>query len=326
MKSRLNVGIRCTRVSEICVLTPCRVGAKSGVETPTTLIAVSSTACALSCTSTRVASESLTSTRSRVTGWNPIARTATVYGPPTSRPCTRYPPFERVRTDVVKPVPRFVTCTAASLTGWPCASVTLPVIAPVVTPWARATPMKSMVKRAVATRARPEPTIQRMDGPLLGRNGCKVLVPIETGRRCSRSETTSRTLGRRFTQQIHGRDTNENIRRPRGQRGRQHASGADGFGQLKHQQHDERRRETRRHAPRRPALGTRDRERRPEQRDQQTDERNRDLERELDLQLLGVRAAARQRIDIAPQLAVAHLVRSLRLGEQIHRALRHRAC
>src|SRR5882762_1842889 len=325
MKSRLNVGIRCTRVSEICVPTPCRVGAKSGVETPITLMAESSTACAVSCASTRVASERMTATRSRLNGWNPIARTATVYGPPTSRPCTRYWPFERVRTDVVNPVPRLVTCTAASLTGWPCASVTFPVIAPVVTPWARAPPMKSMVKSAAATRARPEPTIQRMDGPLLGGNGCKLLVPIETGRKCSRSQTASRTLGGGFTEQIHGRDTNENVRRPGRERRGQHASGADRLCQLKHQQHDESRGEARRDTPGRAALGTRDRERRAEQRNQQTDERNRDLERELDLQLLGVRAAPRQRIDIAPQLAIAHFVRPLRLGEQIRRSLRHGA-
>src|SRR6266852_3323825 len=325
MKSRLKVGIRCTKVSEICVETPWRVGAKSGVETPTTLIAESSTACAVSCASTRVASDSLTSIRSRLNGWNPMARMATVYGPPTSRPWIRYWPLPRVRPVVVKPLPRFVTCTAASATGWPCGSVTFPVIAPVVTPWAAASPMKSIVKAAAATRARPEPTIQRMDGPLLGRNGCKLLVPIETGRKCSRSQTASRTLGRCFTQQIHGRDTDENIRRPCREHRRQDAPGADRFRQLKHQQHDERGRETRRDAPRRAALRTRDRERRAEQRDQQTDERNRDLERELHLQLLGVRAAPRQRVDIAPQLGIAHLVGSLGLGEQIHRSFGHRA-
>src|SRR6266550_7631708 len=178
MKSRLNVGMRWTSVSEICVEIPCRVGAKSGVTAPRTSTAESWTACAVSCASTRVASERFTSTRSRLNGWNPIARTATVYGPPTSRPCTRYWPFERVRTDVVNPVPRLVTCTAASATGWPWGSVTLPVIAPVVTPWARVTPAQSMVKSAAATRARPEPTIQRMRGPLLRRNGCRLQVPI----------------------------------------------------------------------------------------------------------------------------------------------------
>src|SRR6267142_123891 len=214
MKSRLNVGMRCTSVSEICVEIPCLVGAKSGVTAPRTSTAESWTACAVSGASTRVASERLTSTRSRLNGWNPIARTATVYGPPTSKPCTRYWPFERVRTEVVNPVPRLVTCTAASATGWPWGSVTLPVIAPVVTPWARATPAQSMVKSAAATRARPEPTIQRMDGPLLRRNGCRLQVPIETGRRWSPRGTPSRMLGGCFTQQIHGRDRNEKIDRP----------------------------------------------------------------------------------------------------------------
>src|SRR5712664_88332 len=323
MKSRLKVGIRCTKVSEICVETPWRVGAKSGVETPTTLIAESSTAWAVSCASTRVASDSLTSIRSRLNGWKPMARMATVYGPPTSRPWIRYWPLPRVRPVVVKPLPRFVTCTAASATGWPCGSVTFPVIAPVVTPWAGASPVKSSAKTAAATRARPEPTIQRMDGPLLGRNGCRLLVPIETGRKWSRSQTASRTLGGCFTQQIHGCDANENVRRPRGQRRGQHPSRADGFCQLKHQQHDESRGEARGDTPGRAALGTRDRERRAEQRNQQADERNRDLERELDLQLLGIRAASGQRIDVAPQLAVAHFVRPLGLGEQIHRPLGH---
>ncbi len=46
-----------------------------------------------------------------------MARTATVYGPPTSRPWIRYWPLLRLRTVVVKPLPRFVTCTAASATG-----------------------------------------------------------------------------------------------------------------------------------------------------------------------------------------------------------------
>src|SRR6267142_1293137 len=325
MKSRLNVGMRCTSVSEICVEIPCLVGAKSGVTAPRTSTAESWTACAVSGASTRVASERLTSTRSRLNGWNPIARTATVYGPPTSKPCTRYWPFERVRTEVVNPVPRLVTCTAASATGWPWGSVTLPVIAPVVTPWARATPAQSMVKSAAATRARPEPTIQRMDGPLLRRNGCRVQVTIETGRKWSARGTPSRMLGGCFTKQIHSRDRNEKIGSPCRQHRRQDASRTDCFRELKHQQHDESRGEARRDTPGRAALGTRDRERRAEQCNQETDERNRDLERQLDLQLLGVRAAPRQRIDIAPQLAIAHFVRPFRLGEQIHRSLRHGA-
>src|SRR5258705_1169574 len=339
MKSRLNVGMRLTSVSEICVEIPCRVGAKSGVTAPRTSTAESWTACAVSCASTRVASERLTSMRSRLNGWTPIARTVMVYGPPTSKPCTRYWPFERVRPEVVTPVPRLVTCTAASATGWPWGSVTLPVIAPVVTPWARTTPAQSMVKSAAATRARPEPTIQRMDGPLLRRNGCRVQVPIRD--RAKGFPIRSRVkfvpplqngegdrgggLGGCFTKQVHGRDRNEKIGSPCRQHRRQDATRTDRFRQLIHEQHDECRGETRRDAPRRSAHGTRDRERRPEQRDQETDERNRDLEREPDLQLLGVRAAARQRIDVAPQLRIPHLVGRLGLGEQIDRPLRHGA-
>src|SRR6267378_3407979 len=108
-------------------------------------------------------------------------------------------------------------CTAttrAPSTGVPAESVARPAMAEVVTPWASAEPTTNIEKTAAATRARPEPTIQRMDGPLLGRNGCKLLVPIETGRKCSRSQTASRTLGGCFTKQIHGRDTNEYVRRP----------------------------------------------------------------------------------------------------------------
>src|SRR5437773_1050591 len=325
MKSRLNVGIRCTSVSEICVEMPCRVGAKSGVASPYTGWAASSMACATNCGSTLVCSERLTTMPSRVNGWNPMARTATVYGPPTSRPWIRYWPLLRLRTVVVKPLPRFVTCTAASATGWPLASVTFPEIAPVVTPWANAAPGWNSETTANAPRARQDRTIQRMDEPLLRGNECWVLVTIETGRKSPGLASASRTLGRRFTQQIHGRDTDEKIRRPRREHRRQHTARADRLRQLKHQQHDEGGRQTRGDAPGRAALGARDGERRAEQRDQQADERNRDLERELHLQLLGIRAAARQRVDVAAQLAVAHFVRPLGLGEKIHRPLAQRA-
>src|SRR5439155_12282446 len=219
-------------------------------------------------------------------------------------------------------------CTAttrAPSTGVPAESVAMPAMAEVVTPWASAEPTTNIEKTAAATMARREPTIQRMDGPLLRGNECRVLVTIETGRKWSARGTPSRTLGGCFTQQIHGTSRDEKIGSPRRQHRRQDASGPDRFRQLKHQQHDECRGETRRDAPRRAALGGRDRERRAEQRDQQADKRNRDLERELDLQLLRVGAAARQRIDVLPQLPIAHFVRRLRLGEQIHRPLRERA-
>src|SRR6266480_2551254 len=147
---------------------------------------------------------------------------------------------------------------------------------------------------------------------------------IRRGRKWSALGTPSRTLGGGFTEQIHSRDRNENVRGPRREQRRQYATRADGFRQLEHQQHDERGSEAGRDAPRRAALGGRDGERRAEQRDQQTNEGNRDLEREIDLQLLRVRAAARQRVDVASQLRVPHLLRRLRLGEQIHRPLQQR--
>src|SRR5712691_13081068 len=170
-------------------------------------------------------------------------------------------PSARETAEYVVPDGRCTATTRAPSTGVPAESVAMPAMAEVVTPWASAEPTTNIEKTAAATRARPEPTIQRMDGPLLGGNGRTLLVPIETGRRCSRSQTASRTLGRCFTQQIHGRDTDENIRRPCREHRRQHAPGADRFRQLKHQQHDERGRETRRDSPRGAALRTRDRER-----------------------------------------------------------------
>src|SRR5712691_8736142 len=152
-------------------------------------------------------------------------------------------------------------CTAttrAPSTGVPAESVVIPAMAEVVTPWASAEPTTNIEKTAAATRARPEPTIQRMDGPLLRRNGCRLLVPIETGRKSPGLRGPSRTLGRCFTQQIHGRDTDEKIRSPRRQHRRHHTARADRLRQLKHQQHDKCRGETRRHTPRRAALGARD--------------------------------------------------------------------
>src|SRR5213592_2869328 len=148
-------------------------------------------------------------------------------------------PSARETAEYVEPDGRCTATTRAPSTGVPAESVAIPAMAEVVTPWASAEPTTNIANTAAATRARPEPTIQRMDEPLLRRNGCRWQVQIETGRKCSRSQTASRTLGGRFTQQIHSRDTNEDIRRPGSERGRQHASGADCFCQLKHQQHDE---------------------------------------------------------------------------------------
>src|SRR5262245_4981675 len=90
----------------------------------------------------------------------------------------------------------------------------MPAIAPVVTPWARAGLIDIEDNAAAAPRAQLNRTNQRMGGP--PRRGSKIgiVVPIETGRKCSGPATTSRTLGGRFTQQIHGCDTDENVRRP----------------------------------------------------------------------------------------------------------------
>src|SRR5439155_3581786 len=121
-------------------------------------------------------------------------------------------------------------CTAttrAPSTAVPAESVAMPAMAEVVTPWASAEPTTNIEKTAAATMARREPTIQRMDGPLLGRNGRRVLVPIETGRKSRGLGGPSRTLGRRFTQQIRGRNSNEKIGSPRRQHRRQDASGPD---------------------------------------------------------------------------------------------------
>src|SRR5512140_2338031 len=62
----------------------------------------------------------------------------TRYREPTSRPGTRYRPLLRVSAVEVYPVARFVTRTSAATMGSPVDSVTVPVIAPVVTPCANA--------------------------------------------------------------------------------------------------------------------------------------------------------------------------------------------
>src|SRR2546427_8138671 len=93
------------------------------------------------------------------------------------------------------------------------------------------------------------------------------------------------------------------------------------FRSLERQQIDERRREAYRHAPRHAAPRRGDRERRAEHRDDDAGEGDRQLEGALHPQLLRVRARARQGVDVATQLDVAHLVRRLGLGEQVRRRL-----
>src|SRR5258705_196776 len=202
-------------------------------------------------------------------------------GPPTRMPGMVNRPSARETAEYVVPDGRCTATTRAPSTGVPAESVAMPAMAEVVMPWASAAPTTNIEKTAAATRARHDRTIQRMDGPLLRGNECRVLVTIETGRKSPGLAGPSRTLGGRFTQQIHGRDTDEKIRRPRREHRRQHTARADRLRQLKHQQHDEGGRQTRGDAPGRAALGARDGERRAEQRDQQTDEGNRELERQL---------------------------------------------
>src|SRR6266705_1685305 len=57
--------------------------------------------------------------------------------------------------------------TSARATGWPLASVTLPVIAPVVTPWARTAGARSVENTTAAATARGALTIHGMVGCLL---------------------------------------------------------------------------------------------------------------------------------------------------------------
>src|SRR6267378_2249147 len=95
-------------------------------------------------------------------------------------------PSARETAEYVVPDGRCTATTRAPSTGVPAESVAMPAMAEVVTPWASAEPTTNIVKTAAATRARPEPTIQRMDGPLLRGNGCRVLVTIETGEKVAR--------------------------------------------------------------------------------------------------------------------------------------------
>src|SRR6266508_1161555 len=230
----------------------------------------------------------------RTNGWWPMARTVTEYGPPTSRPCTRKSPFARVRAPVENPVLRCTTCTSARASGCPWASLTFPVMAPVVTPWAPAAPAARSENSAAAPRARDERTIQRMIGSLLRENGRRERWSIETGRNWPAAGAASRTLGRRFAQEMHCGRGDEEVRQPRRERRRQHPARPNGLGELEHQQHGERRGEAHADSPGRPRARRRDRERRAEQGDQQANERDRDLKRPLHAQLLRVRAAARQ--------------------------------
>src|SRR6267154_6148636 len=147
-------------------------------------------------------------------------------------------PSARVTEAYVEPEGPWTATTRTPSRGPPVESRTDPAIAPVVTPCANAAGMANNETAAAAKPARPTLTIQRMDGPLLRGNECRVLVTIETGRKSPGLAGASRTLGRRFTQQIHGRDTDEKIRCPRREHWRQHTARADRLSQLKHQQHD----------------------------------------------------------------------------------------
>src|SRR6266480_1784005 len=115
-----------------------------------------------------------------------MARTVTLYGPPTSRPCTRNNPFSRVRVPVVYPVLRFAICPFARATGWPCSSVTFPVIAPVVTPWAPTWAAASIENTTAATTAHGARAIHGIVGSLpcdLGWVNNRAYDAAETGPR-----------------------------------------------------------------------------------------------------------------------------------------------
>src|SRR5438067_3143757 len=115
-----------------------------------------------------------------------MARTVTEYGPPASSPCTRNKPFSRVRVPVVYPVLRFAICTFARTTGWPCSSVTLPVIAPVVTPWAATGSAASIENTTAATTTHGARTIHGIVGSLPCNLGCvnkRAYDAAETGPR-----------------------------------------------------------------------------------------------------------------------------------------------
>src|SRR6266446_189989 len=100
-------------------------------------------------------------------------------------------PSARETAEYVVPDGRCTATTRAPSTGVPAESVAMPAMAEVVTPWASAEPTTNIEKTAAATRARPEPTIQRMDGPLLGGRDREKVV---------RAWGPVRTLGRSFTQ------------------------------------------------------------------------------------------------------------------------------
>src|SRR6266513_5154094 len=88
-------------------------------------------------------------------------------------------PSARETAEYVVPDGRCTATTRAPSTGVPAESVAMPAMADVVTPWDSAEPTTNIVKTAAATRARPEQTIQRMGGPLRGRNRDREkVVPI----------------------------------------------------------------------------------------------------------------------------------------------------
>src|SRR5258705_12866129 len=194
-------------------------------------------------------------------------------------------PSARETAEYVVPDGRCTATTRAPSTGVPAESVAMPAMAEVVMPWASAAPTTNSETTANAPRARHDRTIQRMDGPLLRGNECRVLVTIETGRKSPGLAGPSRTLGGRFTQQIHGRDTDEKIRRPRREHRRQHTARADCLRQLKHQHHDEGCRLTLGDAPGRAALGARHCELSAAHRDHNNAHQNLDMLLQLDLYL-----------------------------------------
>src|SRR2546425_6479238 len=229
-----------------------------------------------------------------------MARTRTEYGPPTSRPWTRNSPVARVRVLLAYPVARFTTSTSTSVRGCPCRSVTLPVIAPVVTPCAPTTPATSTANAAAAATARDARTIQCMVGSLLLKDwlGGRLLIEIgEAVPRFGPRQARGSALRGRLAEQVDRCATEHEVREPGRERGRQHAPGAHRLAELEHQEVDERGREAHGHAPGGAALRRGDRERRAEQRDDDAREGDRQLERVLHPQLarVGARAGPRPR-------------------------------
>src|SRR2546426_7846242 len=256
-----------------------------------------------------------------------MARTRTEYGPPTSRPCTRNSPVARVRVLLAYPVLRFTTSTSTSARGCPCWSVTLPVTAPVVTPCAPTTSATSTANAAAAARARDERTIQCMVGSLLLEAwlGGRLLIEIgEADPRSGPRQARGSALRGRLPEQVDRCATEHEIREPGRERGRQHPPGPHRLAELEHQEVDERGREAHGHAPGGAALRRGDRERRAEQRDDDAREGDRQLERVLHLQLARVGAGTRQRVDVAPQLRVAHFVWRFGLGQEVDGPLAQR--